>query len=50
VRYLGRRPASATVGGPLEAAQRRLAAGEISAGEYDEIVHRLRTEPPPGTR
>lgn len=30
---------------PLGVAKRRLSAGEITVSEYDEIVHRLRTEP-----
>ena len=29
---------------PLEAVRRRLAAGEITPGEYDEILHGLRSE------
>jgi uncharacterized membrane protein len=32
---------------PLNAARRRLATGEITGGEFDEIVHRLRTESVP---
>jgi uncharacterized membrane protein len=35
----------AVVETPLGAARRRLAAGEITVGEYDEIVHRLGIEP-----
>ena len=47
VRRLGRQSQQASVAGvpPLEAARRRLAAGEITPGEFDEIAHRLRGEP-----
>jgi uncharacterized membrane protein len=45
-RRFGRRPQTSTAGeAPLEAAQRRLATGEITVGEYDEIAHRLGAEP-----
>ena len=37
----GRREASASVGDPLELARHRLAAGEITAAEFDEIRERL---------
>jgi len=42
-RRLGRQPrASAVEESPLEAARRRLAAGEITVGEFDEIWDRRR--------
>jgi uncharacterized membrane protein len=44
VRRLGRQSQQASVAGeaPLEAAAGRLAVGEITLGEFDEIAHRLR--------
>lgn len=42
VRQLGRRPAASKVGvDPLEIARRRLAAGEITVAEFEEIRDRL---------
>ena len=44
VRRLGRRPlAPATGTDPLDIAQRRLAAGEITVAEFEEIQNRLQS-------
>jgi uncharacterized membrane protein len=45
VRRLGRTSSGTTsTEQPLDAARRRLALGEITIGEFDEIAQRLRTE------
>ena len=45
VRLLRRAPSATTsTEAPLDAARRRLALGEITVGEFDEIAQRLRTE------
>jgi len=45
VRLLRRAPSATTsTETPLDAARRRLALGEITVGEFDEITQRLRTE------
>ena len=46
VRRLGRQTQQSSTAGeaPLEAARRRLAVGEITLGEFDEVAHRLRGE------
>jgi|YelNatPaOPRAMG01_1025707.scaffolds.fasta_scaffold58164_1 uncharacterized membrane protein len=43
VRQMGRRPAAPGGPDPLEIARRRLAAGEITLAEFEEIRDRLRS-------
>jgi len=43
VRQMGRRPAALGGPDPLEIARRRLAAGEITLAEFEEIRDRLRS-------
>jgi len=43
VRRLGHAPAGSAGPDPLEIARRRLAAGEITAAEFEEIRSRLRS-------
>jgi len=43
VRQVGRRPAAPGGPDPLEIARRRLAAGEITLAEFEEIRDRLRS-------
>jgi uncharacterized membrane protein len=40
----GTSPGTASTETPLAIARRRLAAGEISVDEYDEVMHRLQAE------
>jgi uncharacterized membrane protein len=44
VRQLGRQPQKAAGETALSVAKRRLAAGEITMGEFDEIAHRLQAK------
>jgi uncharacterized membrane protein len=47
VRRLGRQPQVTDGETPLNLTRQRLAAGEITVGEFDEIVHRLQAKPGP---
>jgi uncharacterized membrane protein len=44
IRQLGRQQPKAAGETALNAAKRRLATGEITVGEFDEIAHRLQTK------